>query len=446
MASQMSSMVAVRGQQQAIAYQVPAFACGSLIPLPSLASNENIEEHHEVRRMDVDFETCKVRVENERWFDSQGNPDECLSFISEPIAHMESIIDEFRHQNEVNSIFQKYFDLHAQHLEGVARALHVASQNDNCLHSEIAKVRGEIVDWEKRLIEFLNQLTKDVQQISAENASLKTTMKGNKALDDRQVSWLSRALKPLVGEGFQVAPSPLKEIPLLDGVSQRIDQLEEDFGRLDVSHSQATAATSMMEEACKSCGKDVAKLWSGIDKMEITFRKFVENAIFKVQDHYEAKILLMSHEHSESVAGMQVAHLRVIEKVEKACHGKIETCEKSVEEEIKRLTHLMSTLSDSSSHALSTIPSHFCDSQCSCFVEFLKAQSNIETRVTGIELVNKTIGQEIATCSSSVRANENVTNSLRSLLQDRANASSSNEQHAGNDESTTRIGAVRLWG
>ena len=54
--------------------------------------------------------------------------------------------------------------------------------------------------------------------------------------------------------------SPLKEIPLLDRVSQRIDPLEENFGRLDVSHSQATAATSMMKEACKSCGKDVAKL------------------------------------------------------------------------------------------------------------------------------------------------------------------------------------------
>ena len=36
-------------------------------------------------------------------------------------------------------------------------------------------------------------------------------------------------------------PSPLKEIPLLDRVSQRINQLEEEFGRLDVSDSQAPA-------------------------------------------------------------------------------------------------------------------------------------------------------------------------------------------------------------
>ena len=171
----MSNMVAVRGQQQAIAYQAPPFACGPLIPLTSLESNGNIGENHEVRRMDIDFETCKVRVERERWFDSQGNPHEWLSFISEPIAHMESIIDEFRRQNEVNSIFHKHVDLHSQHLEGVVRALHVASQNDNCLHSEIAKVRGEIVDWDKRLNEFLNQLTKDVQHMGAENASLKTT-------------------------------------------------------------------------------------------------------------------------------------------------------------------------------------------------------------------------------------------------------------------------------
>ena len=39
---------------------------------------------------------------------------------------------------------------------------------------------------------------------------------------------------------------------------------------------------------------------------------------------------------------------------------------------------------------------------------------------------------------------ENVTNSLHSLLQDRANANSSNEQHAGNHEFTTRIGAVQV--
>ena len=176
--------------------------------------------------------------------------------------------------------------------------------------------------------------------------------------------------------------------------------------------------------------------------MKITFREFVENENFKVQDHYEAKIWLMSHEHSESVASMQVAHLRAIEKVEKACHGKIQTCEKNLQEQINRLTHLMSTLSDSPSHALSTIPSHFCDSQCSCVVEFRKAQSSIETGLRGIELFNATLGQEIATCTSSVRANENLTNSLRSLLRDRANASSSSEQHAGNHEFTMRIGAV----
>ena len=159
---------------------------------------------------------ARFRVERERWFDSQGNLHEWLSFLSEPIAHSESIFDEFRRQNEANTIFHKHFDLHSQHLEGVARALHVTSQNDNCLHSEIGKVRGEIVDWDKRLIEFLNQLTKDVQQIGTENVSLKTTMESNKALRDRQLSWLSRALNFLVGEGFQVPPSPLKEIPLLD--------------------------------------------------------------------------------------------------------------------------------------------------------------------------------------------------------------------------------------
>ena len=187
--------------------------------------------------------------------------------------------------------------------------MHVASPNDISLHSEIAKVCAVIVDWDERLIEFLNQLTNDVEKIVAEKASLKTTMEGNKALRDRQVGWLSRALMFLVGEGFEMPPSPFKEIPLLDRVSKRIDQLEEDFGRLDVSHSQATAATSMMEEACKSCVKDVARLWSGIEKMDITFREFVENEIFKVQDHYEAKIRLMSHEQSESVASMQVAPL-----------------------------------------------------------------------------------------------------------------------------------------
>ena len=237
-------------------------------------------------------------------------------------------------------------------------------------------------------------------------------------------------------------PSPLKEIPLLDRVSERTDPFAENFGRSDVSLSQATAATSMMEEACKSCGKDVAKLWSGIEKIDITFRGFVDNENFKDQDHYEAKIRLMSHEHSESVASMQAAHLRAIEKVERACHGKTETCQKHFREQMNRLTHLMSTLSYCSSHALSTILSHFCDSQCSCIVEFRKPQSNIETGLTGIELVNATIGQEGATCSSSVQANENVTNSLRSLLQDRANVSSSNEQHARIHELATGSGAV----
>ena len=187
-------------------------------------------------------------------------------------------------------------------------------------------------------------------------------------------------------------PSPLKDIPLLDRVPQRINQWQEDFRRLDVSHSQATAATSMVEEACKSCGKDVAKRWTGIEKMDITFREFVENEIFKVQDHYQAEIWLMSHEHSQRIASMQVAHLRAIEKVETACHGKIETWEKNVQEQINRLTHSMSTLSNSPSHALSTITSEFCCSQCSCVVEFRKAESNIETRLTGIELVNATIG------------------------------------------------------
>ena len=312
MASQISSMVAVRGQQQAIAYQAPAFACGSLVQLTSLASNQNMEGQYAVRHMDVDFETRKVRVERERWFDSQGNPHEWLSFISEPITHMKSIFDDFQRQNEVNTIFHKHFDLHAEHLEGVARAFYVASQNDNCLHSEIAKVRGEIIDWDKRLSEFRTQLTKDVQQIGAENASLKTTMESNKQLCDHQVSWLSSALTFLVGEGFQVPPSPLKDIPLLNQVSQRIDQLEEDFRGFDVSHSQGTAATSMMKEACKSCGKDAAKLQSDIEKMDITFREFVENEMCTVRDHYEAKIRLTSHEHPESLASMRVAHLRAL--------------------------------------------------------------------------------------------------------------------------------------
>ena len=131
-------------------------------------------------------------------------------------------------------------------------------------------------------------------------------------------------------------------------------------------------------------------------KWTSAFREFVENDIFKVQDHYEATIRLMNHEHSGSVASMPVANLRAVQKVEKACHGKIETCEKNVQQQIKKLTHLTSALSDSSSHVWSTIPSHFCDSQCACIVEFRKAQSNIQSGLTGIELVNATIGQEIA--------------------------------------------------
>ena len=119
-------------------------------------------------------------------------------------------------KNEANEFFHKHFDLHSQNLKVVVHALHVASQNDNCLHSEIAKVCGEIIDWDKRLVDFLNQLTKDLQQIGAENVSFKTNVERNKALRDRQVSWLSRALKFLVGEGFQTPPSPLKEKPLLD--------------------------------------------------------------------------------------------------------------------------------------------------------------------------------------------------------------------------------------
>ena len=49
--------------------------------------------------------------------------------------------------------------------------------------------------------------------------------------------------------------------------------------------------------------------------------------------------------------------------VEKVCHGTIETCETNFHEQINHLTHLISTLSDSSSQVASTIPSHFCDSQ-----------------------------------------------------------------------------------
>ena len=74
----------------------------------------------------------------------------------------------------------------------------------------------------------------------------------------------------------------------------------------------------MMEEACKLCGKDVANLWGDVNKRDIALREFVENETFKVQDHYEAKIRLMSDEHSESVASMPAAHLAAIEKVEKA--------------------------------------------------------------------------------------------------------------------------------
>ena len=231
-------------------------------------------------------------------------------------------------------------------------------------------------------------------------------------------------------------PSPLKEMPLLDRVSQRIDRFKEDLGLLDVSNSQATAAASTMEEACKLCGKDVAQLRGDINKMDIALREFVENEIFKVQDHYEAKIRLMSHEHSESVASMRAAHLKAIDKVQRACHGKIETCEKRFQEQINHSTHLISALSDSSSHVPSC--NSFCDSRCSCMVEFCKAQSKIETRLTGVQLVNATLGQELFYCSSSMRANET---SLRSLLQGRANVSTSKEQHAGNFEFTTRIGA-----
>ena len=112
--------------------------------------------------MDVDFESCNVRVERECLIHSQGNCHEWLSFVSEPSIHLESIFDEFHRRNEVNAIFHKQFDLHSQHLERVVCALHVAPQNDNCLHLEIAKARGEIIDWDKRLVEFINQLTKDV--------------------------------------------------------------------------------------------------------------------------------------------------------------------------------------------------------------------------------------------------------------------------------------------
>ena len=374
MASQTSSMVAGCGQRKTIAYHAPALACGSLVQSTSLASNENIEEHHEVRRMDVDFESCKVRVGREWWIDSQGDSHEWRSLVSESIADMESIIDEFRRKNEVNSIFPKHFDLHSHHLEGVVCPLHVASQNANCLYSEIAKVCGEILDRDKRLVEFLSQLTKDVKQICAQNASLKANMEINEALRDPQVSWLSRGLKCLMGEAFLAPPSPLKQIPLLDRVSHGIDQLEENIRRLDVWHSQAIAATFFMEEACKSCGKHVPNLRGDIEKMNTTVGEFVENEIFKVQDHYEAEIRLMSHEHSESSASMRVAHLRAIENVEKTCHEKFWGCEKSVQEQINNLTHLVSMRSDSSCHISSTIPPHFCDSQCPCIVEFGKAQ------------------------------------------------------------------------
>ena len=63
--------------------------------------------------------------------------------------------------------------------------------------------------------------------------------------------------------------------------------------------------------------------------MHTTVRECVDREIFKVQDHYEAKIGFMSHEHSESVASMRVAHLRAIEKLEKTCHEPIETFAKN---------------------------------------------------------------------------------------------------------------------
>ena len=65
--------------------------------------------------------------------------------------------------------------------------------------------------------------------------------------------------------------------------------------------------------------------------MKTTVREFVEGQIFKVQDHYAAKIRLMSHKHSERVASMRVAHVRTVEKVEKTCHEKFGTCEKTFE-------------------------------------------------------------------------------------------------------------------
>ena len=98
------------------------------------------------------------------------------------------------------------------------------------------------------------------------------------------------------------------------------------------------------------------------------------------------------------------------------------------------MTHLISALSESSSSSHVSSCNSVCDSRCSCMVEFRKPQSNIETRLTGVELVNSTLGQEFAECSSSMRANEI---SLRSLFQGRA----SKGQHAGNFEFTTRIGA-----
>ena len=70
----------------------------------------------------------------------------------------------------------------------------------------------------------------------------------------------------------------------------------------------------MMEEACKSCGKDAANLRGDTDKMRTTVREFVEGQIFKVQDHYTAKIRLMSHKHSE---GLQVCKWLMLEPLRK---------------------------------------------------------------------------------------------------------------------------------
>ena len=78
--------------------------------------------------MEIDFKMFSVRLDRERWVDSQGNPHEWISFVSEPIAHMEPTIHEY---------LPKYFDLHSKHLEESVWRIHVASTNDDSLHSEI---------------------------------------------------------------------------------------------------------------------------------------------------------------------------------------------------------------------------------------------------------------------------------------------------------------------